>query len=344
MKVVILCGGSGTRLWPISRKTSPKQFAKIFDDKSLFQLTILRNQTLATSFVIVVNKDQYSLCHQQYEELKLNKKIEYILEPVGRNTAAAIALASLTTTTDEDLLIIPSDHLINNQDIYEECIMNAKELSEKGNLVTFGIKAKYPETGYGYIEADGTHVKSFKEKPDLATAIKYVSRGNYFWNSGMFCFKASTFLNALKKFASEIYIQTEIAFSRAKRENNIYSIELEDMQNIPENSIDYAVMEKASHTKVIPSPFEWSDMGSFDSLYEELAKDEMGNTPSSKVISINSTNNLILSGKRIIATFDINDLVIVDTDDALLIGKKGKSQNVKKIVEKLKEMNSDLLN
>lgn len=343
MRVVILCGGSGTRLWPISRKTSPKQFAKIFEEKSLFQLTVLRNSKLATSFIVVVNRDQYDLCKSQWDELNLDFKIEYILEPVGKNTAPAIALACLATDQNDDLLIIPSDHLINNQDIYDECIKNACKLSQENNLVTFGIKAKYPETGYGYIEADGINVKSFKEKPDLTTAIQYVSKGNYFWNSGMFCFTAKTFLNALEKFSNEIFIKSKIAFKNTQNENGVYRISLEDMNAMPSDSIDYAVMERANNTKVIPSPFEWSDLGSFDSLYEELSKDEFGNTPSSKVISVNSTNNLILSGKRIITTFDVSDLVIVDTDDAILIGKKGKSQNVKKIVEKLQELKSNLL-
>lgn len=345
MKVVILCGGSGTRLWPISRKSTPKQFSKIFDGKSLFQLTVERNKDLSNSFIIVVNRDQYLLCQEQWDELKIKHKVEFILEPVGRNTAPAIALASFLSKKNENLLIIPSDHLIGNLAVYRDCVENACELSKDGNLVTFGIKAKYPETGYGYIEADGINVKSFKEKPDLTTAIKYISRGNFFWNSGMFCFKAETYLDALKEHDPLIFEKSENAFKHLSQVENVYKIDESLMLAIPDQSIDYAVMEKSTKTKVIPSPFDWNDLGSFDSLYEELPKDDFGNTHHQSFFGVNSNNNLIIaSSKKVIATFDVSDLIIVDTKDALLIGKKGKSQNVKKIVEKLKELKSKLLN
>ena len=345
MKVIILCGGSGTRLWPISRKSTPKQFSKIFNDKSLFQLTIERNTKLADSFIIVVNRDQYLLCQEQWEELKISHKVEFILEPVGRNTAPAIALASFLSSPNETLLIIPSDHLIGNLSVYHDCVESAQELAKKENLVTFGIKAKYPETGYGYIEADGINVKSFKEKPNLTTAIKYISHGNYFWNSGMFCFTAKSYLEALKNHAPLIYQKSEHAFKNRSQDENIYKIDESLMLAIPDQSIDYAVMENSTNTKVIPSPFDWNDLGSFDSLYEELPKDDLGNTLNANFIGVNSTNNLIIGpSKKLITTFDINDLIIVDTQDALLIGKKGKSQKVKTLVEKLKALKSKLLN
>lgn len=344
MKVVILCGGSGTRLWPISRKTTPKQFAKIFNNSSLFQLTILRNTFIAKAFTIIVGEAQYNTCKSQIEELKLNIPYEFIIEPIGRNTACAIALASFISQNDSPLLILPSDHLISDIEVYEECIKNANDLALKSHLVTFGIKAKYPETGYGYIEANGIDVKSFKEKPSLDLAIKYVAKGNYFWNSGMFSFTSKTYLDALKAFRTDIYETSNVALKNATKKDNTYFIKLEDMEKIPSESIDYAVMEKASDVKVIPSPFSWSDLGSFDSLYEHFEKDEQGNTHSSNTINIESTNNLIIKEtERKVSLFNVSDLIIVDTSDALLIGKKGHSQNVKKIVEVLQKEGSKLL-
>ena len=340
MKTVILCGGSGTRLWPVSRTRTPKQFARIFENESLFEKTIKRNQSFTDSYLIVVNEKQLPACQEQ---TNATVKAEYLIEPIGRNTAPAIALAAFASNPNDILLVLPSDHLIKDQDIYEKCILKAKAMAEDNKMVTFGIEAKYPETGYGYIEASGTDVKSFKEKPDLQTAIDYVESGNYFWNSGMFCFKASTFLNELKEHSPEIYSKAKETFENKNTNDNILSFNLEDMQDIPADSIDYAVMEKSQNVSVVCSPFYWSDMGSFDSLYEELAKDSSGNTLSPDHISIESKNNLVIGDKRIIATFNVNDLIIVDTEDALLIGKKGESQKVKDLLTKVKEKNSSLL-
>lgn len=342
MKTVILCGGSGTRLWPISRKSSPKQFAQIFGNESLFEKTIQRNQSFSSSFMVVVNEVQLDACQKQVPNT-LTKNTSFLIEPIGRNTAPAIALAAFASDPEEILLVLPSDHLIKDQSIYNECIMQAKQMAENGQLVTFGIKAKYPETGYGYIEADGTKVISFKEKPDHATAEKYVANGNYFWNSGMFCFKASTFLSELQSFSPDIYENALKTFNNKGSKENITTFNLKDMESIPADSIDYAVMEKSQKVSVVPSPFYWSDMGSFDSLYEELDKDQMGNTTNDLFCPLNSNNNLVIGNKRVIATFDINDLIIVDTEDALLIGKKGESQKVKELLEKIKELDKKLL-
>lgn len=332
MKAVIMCGGSGTRLWPISRKKNPKQFAKLFNGKSLFQLTIERNINLVNEFIIVVNEQQLPRCQEQIPPI-IKDKVNFIIEPIGRNTAPAITLAALFAP-DSDLLILASDHLIKNQVVYEECVRSAHRLSKSGNLVTFGITAKKPETGYGYIEADGNNVISFKEKPDLNTAVSYISSGNYYWNSGMFLFNSKTYLEELKIYAAETLRTSVMAFENAKKDKNIYYIRQEDMRLIPENSIDYAVMEKSSHIKVIPSPFDWSDLGSFESLYHELTRDKNGNTQTENYYSIDSRNNLIIGQeKKVICTFDISDLIIVDTIDALLIGKKESSQKVKNILK-----------
>lgn len=358
MTNIILCGGNGTRLWPISRTLFPKQFVKLFDNKSLFQLTVERNSKVCDSQFIVSNSEQYFLALDQLEELnKTNNK--YLLEPVGRNTAPAIALACMACESDEVVLVTPSDHLIKNEMEYKKVVQKAKELAEKNYLVTFGIQPTFAETGFGYIEGGDlypTHalasgvsafsardVKAFHEKPDFETATKYLKAGNYYWNSGMFCFKSEVFLKELQKYSPEMYAACQTAFHNANKEG-VFRIKHEDMLKIPEDSIDYAVMEKSDKVKVIPSDIAWSDVGSFDSLYEELPKDENGNTQNPNHISIDSKNNLVYVNERKIATIDIEDCIIIDTGDALLISKKGSSQKVKKVVEKLKEAKSELHN
>ncbi len=340
MQVVILCGGSGTRLWPISRTLYPKQFVKLFGSQSLFQKTILRND-FATSFSVVINQDQYFMGLDQVEETKIPLKKKFILEPTGRNTAPAIAMAALASDPEEILLIVPSDHLIENQAAYVASVKKAEELARNGKLVTFGIKPSYAETGYGYIEASGLEVKSFKEKPDIKTAESYVKAGNYFWNSGMFCFKAGVFLEELKTHAPDIYEQSQRAYKNARTDVAI-RISLEDMKAIRSESIDYAVMEKSRKVNVIPADIGWSDLGSFDSLYDALPKDENGNTDAENVIHIGSKNNLIISGRRLVSTIDVQDLMIVDTTDALVIARKGSTQKVKDLVGMVKKINPEM--
>lgn len=355
MTNIILCGGSGTRLWPISRTLMPKQFVKLFTketpdghfkDKSLFQLTVERNSKVCDSQFIVSNAEQYFLAIDQLEELnKSNNK--YLLEPVGRNTAPAIALACLALDKEEIVLVTPSDHLIKNESEYQKVIQRAKQLAEQNNLVTFGIKPTFAETGFGYIEAsnlNGEDVKAFHEKPDFDTATQYLVAGNYYWNSGMFMFKAGVFLEELEKYSTKIYNSSLQAYNNTKEENNLTRIKHDDMMNIPEDSIDYAVMEKSNKVKVVPSDIAWSDVGSFDALFDELPKDENNNTLNTNHISIDSKNNLVYGSERKIATVDIEDCIIVDTRDALLISKKGSSQKVKNVVAKLKEAKSELHN
>ncbi len=334
MTNIILCGGSGTRLWPLSRTLMPKQFVKLFEGKSLFQKTVTRNQKACDSQFIVSNAEQYFLAVDQIKELS-SDSTQYLLEPVGRNTAPAIALACFALAPKEIVLVTPSDHLIKDEKAYIEAIANAKGLATVDNLVTFGITPQYPEIGFGYIEADGQNVRSFKEKPDAVTAQAYLDAGNYYWNSGMFCFKVSIFLEELKRYSPEIYEASLTAYNNAKS-NDVIRINHDDMMAIPEDSIDYAVMEKSDKVKVIPSDIDWSDLGSFESLDEEIPSSE-------NVININSSNNLILSPKQV-ATIDVDDLIIIDTADALLVSKKGSSQKVKEVVKKLKEENSELPN
>ena len=373
MTNIILCGGSGTRLWPISRTLMPKQFVKLFDNQSLFQLTVERNSKNCNSQYIVSNAEQYFLALDQLEELKKDNN-KYLLEPVGRNTAPAIALACLDLPYDEIVLVTPSDHLIKDETEYAKVLENAKQFANEDNLVTFGITPDFAETGFGYIEveenekypthtlASGTSafavnqndeevplgysardVKAFHEKPDLQTATKYLEDGNYYWNSGMFCFKAGVFLDELKKYSSEVY-ETSVKALENSSDGEMIRIKHDDMISIPEDSIDYAVMEKSKKVKVVPSDIAWSDVGSFDALFEELPKDENGNTLNDKHISIDSKNNLIHGQDKYIATIDVEDLIVVDTGDALLVSKKGSSQKVKKVVSKLKDMNTELHN
>lgn len=343
MQVVILCGGSGTRLWPISRTLYPKQFVKLFQNESLFQKTVTRNSKLADSFTVVINQEQYFMGLDQIEDLKIPAAKCFILEPTGRNTAPAIAMAALAANPEEILLIVPSDHLIDKQADYETAVLKAKELAEKDRLVTFGIKPGYAETGYGYIEASGIEVKSFKEKPDATTAEMYVKAGNYFWNSGMFCFKAKVFLEELKTYAPDIYEHSLSTFNHARRDQAI-RLQLEDMKSIRSESIDYAVMEKSQKVNVVPSDIGWSDLGSFDSLYETLPKDSNGNTFAENTIHIGSKNNLVIADDRLISTIDVEDLMIVDTRDAIVIAKKGSTQKVKDLVAEVKKRNSEMTN
>jgi len=335
MTNIILCGGNGTRLWPISRTLMPKQFVKLFDNKSLFQLTVERNSQICDNELIVSNTEQYFLALDQLAELK-KEDSSYLLEPVGRNTAPAIALACLALDSQEIVLVTPSDHLIKDKTQYEKVVQTAKNMAQDDNLVTFGITPTFAETGFGYIESEGESVKAFHEKPDFDTATQYLKAGNYYWNSGMFCFKAGIFLEELKKYSPKIYDDSLIAFNNSAKDGHI-RIKHEDMAKIPEDSIDYAVMEKSLKVKVVPSDIAWSDVGSFDALYEELPKDENNNTINENHISVDSKNNLIYGSERKIATVDVEDLIVVDTGDALLISKKGSSQKVKKVVSEIRK-------
>ena len=322
---LILCGGSGTRLWPLSRTLMPKQFVKLFDGKSLFQLTIERNAPMCAEQLIVSNSEQYFLALDQLEELKKFNN-HYLLEPIGRNTAPAIALACMALKSDDIVLVTPSDHLIKDQKAYENSVKKAIDYAKKDFLVTFGIKPTFAETGFGYIEAHGEDVKAFHEKPDVMTATSYLEAGNYYWNSGMFCFKAGVFLAELETYASEIFLTCKHAYEHAKREE-IIRIGYEDMLKIPEDSIDYAVMEKSKKVKVVPSDMGWSDVGSFDALSHELDND--------------ASNNFVFSHKHV-SMIDVQDLIVIDTEDALLISQKGSSQKVKEIVGELKKANLEL--
>ena len=321
----------------------PKQFIKLFDDRSLFQLTALRNSEICDNTFVITNIDHYYLAIDQIENLNITN-FKYLLEPVGRNTAPAITLACLALDPNEIVLVTPSDHLIKDIKAYYTSVKAAKELAEQNFLVTFGIKPRSPETGFGYIESRNGDVKAFYEKPDYERAVKFLKDQNFYWNSGMFVFKAGVFLDQMKIFAPEILEACKVAFDNAKKDEFDIKIDTTDMQNIPQNSIDYAVMEKSGIVKMVALDAPWSDLGSFDSLDEQLPKDINGNTINSDLLQINSHNNLVLSSGKKIALIDVDDLTVVDTKDALLISKKSSSQKVKNVVEILKEESSELCN
>lgn len=349
---IILCGGSGTRLWPLSRVMLPKQFVRLFNGASLFQDTVLRNEVVCDECIIISNTEQYFLAADQFQQVS-KLKHQFLLEPLGRNTAPAIALACLKLNYDDLVLVTTSDHLIKDRVSYEQSVLEAKKLAEEGALVTFGIQPSYAETGFGYIEAKGNDVLSFKEKPNKEFAQSYLDDGNYYWNSGMFCFKAGIFLEELEKYSFDLYQACFNAFQKMKvSECNTESrIDLESMMAIPEDSIDYAVIEKSKKVKVVPCDMGWSDLGSFDALYDEIKSSESdnavlrcSNNDTPEPITIDSMNNLVLTENRQVALIDVNDLLVVDTADALLITKKGSSQKVKEVVAQIKKIAPELAN
>ncbi|MBI5307572.1 MAG: mannose-1-phosphate guanylyltransferase/mannose-6-phosphate isomerase [Planctomycetes bacterium] len=340
MKALILAGGSGTRLWPLSRRRFPKQFLKLNGDRSLLQHTVDRLLKIVTRpDSIVMTNDAY----QYHVKSDLEWLENVILEPASRNTAPAIALGikycleKLGCKEDEVIFVSPSDHVIRPVDAFARAIIQAEAIAKAGHIVTFGIKPARPETGYGYIKAGarGENINSagcfkvdaFVEKPDLDTATGYVREGNYYWNSGMFAFSIKTMLEALDRYAPDIQ----------KALGDTFAGMITNYPHMPNISIDYAVMEKSDRVVTVPLDLYWNDIGSWDSLYEVLDKDADGNIKKGDVLTIDTKGTFILGGKRLISTIGLEDLLIVETDDAILVAKRGEAQKVKDIVNKLKE-------
>ena len=326
---VILTGGVGSRLWPLSRKSKPKQYLDIFDGKSLFEMTLDRNSTIADVVMVVGNIDN---CHLSKAVLeKSNTEYIDIIESTPRNTAAAIAFAAFASQGEDILIVTPSDHIIGKMERYEEAMQEAIEKASKGFIVTFGIVPTKPETGYGYIERKGDNVISFREKPNQVSARDYIAKGNFLWNSGMFCFKANVFLEELKMYAPEVYEKSKLAWEN----NNNGKLDLELSLAIPAISIDYAVMERSKKIKVVSSHFEWSDLGSFESVYDYLIS--IGH-------SVDENGNMVIGTTNYTAFIGLKDTIFVHTDNANLILKKEFSQDVKSVYNALEREESDLLN
>lgn len=343
MTNIILCGGSGTRLWPLSRTLLPKQFVKMINGRSLFSLALGRCYDENVKNIIVCNENHYFLALDECEHTSalLQKEMDnsFILEPFGRNTAAAIAFGALSVDRDEILFISASDHIISNEEAFKSALDKAKELASEGKLVTFGINPDAPNTGYGYICAGDEinkncyEVKSFVEKPDLATARQFLASGEYYFNSGMFCFKAGALLDGLEEHAPQILQSAKKAVEDAKKDGKLLRINSQDMDKIADISIDYALMQKSSQIAMVGLDAGWSDLGSFDELSKHI--------PSSHYFSSNSADCFVKSSRNV-ALVGTKDLIVIDTADALLIANKGHSQDVKEIYKQIAKQNPEL--
>lgn len=324
---VILSGGVGSRLWPLSRKSKPKQYIPIFEGKSLFRHTLERNQKITDKLILVGNSQNIELSSSELEGVTYTK----IVESVPRNTAAAVAFAAFACHSDDVLFVTPSDHLIEDEDAYIKSINQGIAFAQEGYIATFGIAPNKPETGYGYIEHKNNAVISFREKPNEYTAKEFLKKGNFLWNSGIFCFRAGVYLNELMRFEPTLYAAAEKAYEFSK---DGYLNEELSLQ-IPSKSIDYAVMERSEHIKVVPSNFYWSDMGSFDSLYTYLVK---------KGHPVDEGGNISIGMDKHVTFLGLSDSVLINTKDAVLVLHKSKAQEVKDIYEQLERDNSDLIN
>lgn len=345
---VVMAGGSGTRLWPLSRAMYPKQFLPLVGEKTMLQETLHRLSGVELSAPITICNENHRFIVAEQLRSAGNQPGSIILEPVGRNTAPAIALAALNALSlanegeDPLLLVLAADHVIKDEQAFVAAINAAEPLAKDNQLVTFGIVPTSAHTGYGYIKTgdrcgDGFRVDQFVEKPDLATAECYVDSGSYLWNSGMFLFKASRYLEELKAFNPEIYQACEAALHGGSSDLDFLRVDADAFSACPSDSIDYAVMEKTDAATVVPLDAGWSDVGAWSAIWDVSDKDEQGNVTNNETIFQDSRNCLVHGENRLVSTIGLDNVVIVDTKDALLVAHRDKVQDVKKIVEKLKE-------
>ena len=341
---VILTGGSGTRLWPLSRTFFPKQFINLVNDTTLFQDTIMRLPKEVSEPLIICNEVHRFIVAEQLRQIE-SGNIGIILEPVGKNTAPAIAIAAMKLLNDNKdpiLLVLSSDHLIKNNQKFHYSIMVANEIAEQKKLVAIGIEPSAAETGYGYIEIDNSdkseyyNITSFTEKPNQKNAKKYLDSGNYLWNSGIFLFRASVYLRELEKFEPEIYTACKKSLKSANIDSDFVRLDNIHFRKCPSKSIDYAVMEKTNDAVVVPFNGVWSDIGSWDTLWEAKPKDTNNNVIEGDVILDKVSNSYVYSSNRLVSATNLSDLIIIDTQDALLVSSKKSSQNINNIFEKLK--------
>ncbi|MCP8463282.1 mannose-1-phosphate guanylyltransferase/mannose-6-phosphate isomerase [Pseudomonas sp. ZM23] len=343
---VILSGGSGSRLWPLSRKQYPKQFLALTGEHTLFQQTLERLVFDGMEAPVVVsNLEHRFIVQEQLEALSL-KTQSILLEPFGRNTAPAVAIAAMKLIAegrDELLLILPADHVIEDQRAFQRALALATNAAERGEMVLFGVPADRPETGYGYIKSGDERglpegvirVERFVEKPDEARARQFVEDGGYFWNSGMFLFRASRYLEELKKHDTDIYDTCLLALERSQRDGELVSIDPATFECCPDNSIDYAVMEKTRRACVVPLAAGWNDVGSWSSIWEVHDKDADGNVTVGDVVVHDSHNCLVHGNGKLVSVVGLEDIVVVETKDAMMIAHKDRVQDVKKVVNQL---------
>jgi mannose-1-phosphate guanylyltransferase len=341
---IILSGGSGTRLWPLSRKMYPKQFLSLLHDQTMLQMTLSRLDGLEhTAPTVVCNNEHRFIVAEQARQIGI-EDLSIILEPFGKNTAPAIAVAAIHAAEladDPVLLVLSADHEIADEKAFRDAVTQALPLAEAGKLVTFGIVPTNAATGYGYIkrgevEGNGFIVDQFVEKPDRDTAEEYLATGDYYWNSGMFMFKAQTYLQELDKFKPDMGGHCQLAVGNLQEDIGFLRLDPEAFANCEPESIDYAVMEKTDLACVVPMDAGWSDIGSWSSLWDQGKKDKAGNTTQGDVITTNTENSLVHAESRLVATVGVKDLVIVETHDAVLVADKDQSKEVKQIVERLK--------
>ncbi|WP_152226987.1 mannose-1-phosphate guanylyltransferase/mannose-6-phosphate isomerase [Pseudomonas sp. SCB32] len=351
---VIICGGAGSRLWPVSREAHPKPFMPLPDGQNLLQKTLLRALALdgVSEVMTVTNRELFFKTEDEYRAFKPQAHcLSYVLEPFGRNTAAAVLSAALqldqTHGPDALMLVLPADHLIQHSDAFAEAVANAARLAAAGWLVTFGVQPEFPETGFGYIESDsqalegGLKVKRFVEKPSLEKAQEYLAAGNYFWNSGMFCFRVGTLVEEMKIHAPDVHeaVTRTIGQSRLTEAeaHRCLSLDADAFGQVPDISIDYALLERSGKVATVPCNLGWSDIGSWNALSELTAEDDEGNRFDGEVLSHGAHNNYVHSPERLAALVGVQNLIVVDTPDALLIAHKEHTQDVKQIVTQLKK-------
>jgi len=345
---VILAGGSGSRLWPLSRKHYPKQLLKLFGDSTMLQQTLLRLNGVSNlgDPIVVCNEEHRFMVAEQLQEIG-QKNTTILLEPVARNTAPALALAAVKARSLEDdptLLVLAADHMIRDVEVFHRAIEQAVRAAEDNKLVTFGVQPTRPETGYGYIKADATQqseasrpVTRFAEKPDLDTAEQYLAEGGYFWNSGMFVFKAVSFLKELQHYSPLVLESAQLAYERAKVDLDFIRIDRDAFAEAPDISIDYAVMEKSDRVVCVPFNAGWSDVGCWQSFWELSDKDERGNSFIGDTIDVGSSDTLVFSQDKLVATIGVNNLMVINTPDAVLVADKGSAQEVKKIISQIEQ-------
>jgi mannose-1-phosphate guanylyltransferase/mannose-6-phosphate isomerase len=349
----ILCGGVGSRLWPVSREFYPKPFFRLADGESLLQKTFLRSAALpgAEEILVVTKRELFFETRDEFYAInKKNVPASFILEPFGRNTAAALAAAALYLTQkyhDEDILMLalPADHLISHQQAFSQAVTKATALAQKGKLVTFGIHPDGPETGYGYIEVEGNTVLDFVEKPSLSKAQEYFESGRFLWNSGMFCFKTSALLREMEHYCPDILTATKLCVEQSTQtqSKNFTQLELDPktFEKVPEDSIDYAVMEKSHQLAIVPCDIGWSDIGSWDIVCNLTEPDTKGNRIRGDALLHDSVNCYVQSHERLVSAVGVEDLIIIDTPDALLIVNKSHTQKVKNLYNELKVQNHE---
>ena len=343
---VILSGGAGKRLWPLSRESHPKQFLPLFDGQSLFNLTLERVQ--AEDFaapLVICNSEQRFMAAEQLGDIESR----IIIEPCSRNTAAAVAIAALASNPDDILLVLPSDHLFTDVNAFRAMMHGATPLAEAGHLVTFGVQPIFPATGYGYIKRGeavskdivnkdhGFHVEQFVEKPDAATAQQYLLSGDYFWNCGVFMFRAATLLEAMQLHAPAVLDACKKAYAHHSVDLGFIRLDSDAFAAAPNISIDYAVMEHTDKAVVVPCNTAWSDVGSWSSLADSMEKDSNGNVTRGDVLLQNTKNSTVFSEEKLVVVMGVDNLIVVETDDAILVAPKAESENIKKIVELLTE-------